>query len=98
MRIDFRSSHGMDLDSEFTRCHADQALIGQKAGFWSRVLRELKAESGRNLYDAGFEEWVKDEWTITFLHENNEYPTHITGLDMNDSTFTMVLLKFGNSN
>jgi hypothetical protein len=58
------------------------------------ILRYLKGDSGCALYDDSFEHWAKETWGITFLHGNQLYPDHLTGLEMEDSTYTMLLLKY----
>ena len=61
---------------------------------WSLILRGLKAESGLDLYDDKFEEWVLQEWNIKLLHTNEMFMDHLTGMEMNDQTMTMLMLKF----
>jgi len=66
----------------------------EKPVSWSRMLRLLKEESGLQLYDDSFEQWVLDVWGIKFLHESSMYPSHLTGIELDDSTLTMLLLKY----
>jgi hypothetical protein len=61
---------------------------------WSLILRGLKAESGLELYDDAFEEWVLKEWNIKLLHGNSLFPGHLTGMEIDDQTMTMLMLKF----
>ncbi len=61
---------------------------------WSLILRGLKAESGLELYDDKFEDWVLKEWNIKLLHTNKMYPDHLTGMEVDDQTMTMLMLKF----
>ena len=61
---------------------------------WSLILRGLQAESGLPLYDAAFEEWVFKEWNIKLLHNNKMFTDHLTGMEMDDQTMTMLMLKF----
>lgn len=63
---------------------------------WSTMLRLLKDESGLPLYDDRFEQWVFDEWGIVFLHGNPVYPGHLTGVELDDATYTLLLLKYEN--
>lgn len=70
----------------------DFSIPGQSSTF-SRILRELKEKSGCQLYDDKFEQWLWDECGIKQLHESEQYPTHLTGLEMSDEAYTMLLLK-----
>ena len=58
------------------------------------MLRQLKNESGCALYNEEFEQWALREWKIKFLHENEMYPDHLTGLEMPDEVFTVLALKY----
>jgi hypothetical protein len=81
MRFDFRSG-------------GENGAVRGGTAKWSKILRALKEESGLPLYDDAFEEWALAEWRIRFLHENTEFPGHLTGVELDDSTYTMILLKF----
>ena len=54
----------------------------------------MKKDSGCALYDNSFEKWCKVELGVTFMHENEMYPDHLTGLMMEEATYTMLLLKY----
>lgn len=68
--------------------------VFENAPSWSLILRGLKAESGLDLYDDKFEEWVLKEWNIKLLHGSQVYPEHLTGMEIDDRTMTMLMLKF----
>lgn len=70
-------------------------LTNTSQGQISRILRELKIESDHGYYDFDFEQWCAKEWGIVWLHENASFPSHLTGLEMSDETYTMLILKFG---
>ena len=80
MKFDFRANEHGVFDSGARR--------------WGKLLRALKVESGIPLYDDSFEKWALDVWGIRFLHESTEYPGHLTGVELDDATYTMLLLKF----
>lgn len=60
---------------------------------FSYILRSLKAESGRALYDDSFEQWLWAEYEIKQLHDNENFPDHLTGVEMSEETYTMILIK-----
>ena len=64
---------------------------------WSKMLRCLKEESGCALYDDTFEQWVLKEWGIKFLHESVIFRSHLTGIELDESTLTMLLLKYSSN-
>ena len=98
MKVDFRVPSGAALIA--VNPAISEVLSGEElnsirgARFWASVLTELRIESGCTLYDDQFEKWVNSNRGITFLHENSEYPAHLTGLEMDDQTFIMLLLKY----
>lgn len=61
---------------------------------WSLILMGLRAESGVALFGDEFEEWVLKEWNIRLLHNNEVFPSHLTGMEMDEQTLTMLMLKF----
>ena len=65
---------------------------GQPSTF-GRILRELKKQSGCDLYDDSFEKWLWDNCGIKQLHESEHFPSHLTGVEMSDEAYTMLLLK-----
>lgn len=60
---------------------------------FSHLLRQLKADSGCAWYDDEFEKWLWDNLGIKQLHENEQFPSHLTGVEMSDEAYTMLLLK-----
>lgn len=83
MKFDFRNNNNTSIIER-----------SQSTYFWSRALQGLRQESGLPLFDSRFETWAKEEWDIIFLHENIEYPGHLTGIEVDESTYTMLLLKY----
>ena len=77
-RIDFRDSEPRS-DSETRK--------------FSLILKQLKEQSGCALYDDDFEKWLWDNCGIRQLHENEQFPTHLTGLEMSEEAYTMLLLR-----
>ena len=61
---------------------------------WSFILMGLREESGVALFGDEFEKWALKEWNIKLLHGNEVFPEHLTGMEMDDQTMTMLMLKF----
>ena len=90
IKVDFRNISKMNFRNDYG---VYQTVTGQ-TWYWTQVLRGLKNDSGLPLFNDEFEDWLKKEWGITSLHEEQDFRSHLTGLSMNDETFTMILLRF----
>ncbi len=89
MKFEFRGEE-IPASDDYWR---NDVVHGQTA-YWSRVLMRLRSESGLPLFNDKFEAWVKDTWNITILHEDKEFPSHLTGVELDDAIYTMLLLKY----
>lgn len=67
----------------------------ESARYWAIVLRALRKESPfTDSQQVGFEEWLEKEWSCKILHTEDNYVTHMTGLDISDESYTMLLMRF----
>jgi len=65
---------------------------------WSRVLRHLKLESGLKLFDEKFDQWLFDIWQIKIHYAPDNGSRAWVGMSMPDETYSMIILKYGNTN
>lgn len=84
----------MKVDFRLVNVNDTLVPIDMDSFRWTQTLMGLKMESGLDTFDDKFEDWILSVWGITFLHENTQYPSHLTGLSMSDETYTMLLLKY----
>lgn len=71
------------------RCSYEQGESWRATTYWSRVLSELKYESGQN----DFDQWLMENWKIRLIYSNSIIYT-IGGVEIADETISMLLLKF----
>jgi len=76
------------------------SIRGTSPIHWAKILRALREESPwkgighANEYEE-FHAWLKDTWQITVLNDpSGFFPEHIAGIDVEDSAYTMLLIRF----
>lgn len=78
------------------RHYLTSPILGNRGWYipvsWSHILRELKKESGMELYDDAFYQWLRDEWGIDVVSVG---PTKVIEyVECDDQTFTMLMLRY----
>ena len=66
---------------------------------WARILRQLREESpwkecSHSLEDEKFHAWLKETWIITPITTGSILPGYISAIDVDDATYTLLLLRF----
>ena len=64
------------------------------SGFWYHIIRELRKDSGVQLYNDEYEQWLYDTWGIKVLHEVGEFPAIISGIEFSEEVLTALLIKY----
>ena len=83
----------IEFQSKVTGTFREQIRTEVDRHFWSRTLRLLVQEYGPVIFDKDFERWLLQQYGISCLHDNAEYPGHLTGVELSDSSYTLLLLK-----
>lgn len=65
--------------------------------FWYNVFQGLKLESGLDRYDTEFYTWLGTEWGIKCCTAQPDYSGIIEGIEIDEATYSMLLLKFTQS-
>lgn len=89
MKIDF-STHTVDFNDGYPPILLEAPITS--AGYWGRALKKLRRESSVN--DIAFEGWLKEEWNIKLLKIRSEFVNNISGVELDEPTLTLLLLKF----
>lgn len=95
MRIDFNlDDPERDVFSSYGRLHGRS-----ESRHWAKILRQLREESpwkgcGHSIEDEKFHTWLKDTWQIKVITSGGFMPGYISAIDVNDSAYTMLLLRF----
>ena len=89
MKIDF-STHTIDFNDGYPPILLEAPLTS--AGYWGRALKKLRRESLAT--NAAFEDWLEEEWDIKLLKTHEGYLDKISGVELDEATLTMLLLKY----
>ncbi len=65
-----------------------------QAGYWPYVLMQLKKDYGFELFTDDFYDFLRTEIGINVLFEMENAPTTISGIELSDEHWTMILLKY----
>ena len=96
MRVNFNSSDSGDLLAD----HIGASRAAKGRWYWSAALKKLRNEyiqgcSPQHLpmTEKGFASWLKETWGITLIIDGPFGSPMITGIDVNDTYLTLILLK-----
>ena len=79
----------------FSRSRFESELVPPvRADTWANILRIMMREFSESKSDLDLDEWLEKTWSIRLRHDNTTYPSHISGLEIDDEYLTMVLLKY----
>lgn len=54
----------------------------------------LRTESGLSRFNEEFYQWCRDNYGIVDLHEREEYPAVLTGIELGEDVLLMLRLKY----
>lgn len=60
----------------------------------TRLLMHLKSESGHSRFNEEFYQWCRHNYGIVDLHEREEYPAVLTGIEIDEAIVTVLRLKY----
>lgn len=63
---------------------------------WFNILMDLKNKSPYPTFTDDFEEWVFDNYGLRILHNSSMFPSHITGVEIEEENYTVLLLSMAN--
>ena len=87
MIIDFRTKKELDVFGLAGESWSNELRTVQSSRHWSRILKQLSTECP----DSKVEEWFKETWGIKYIWA---YDGNVSGLDIDDSSYTMLLIRF----
>ena len=67
---------------------------GRDAYRWSTILTQLRKDCPNCDNDETFYKWLEKEWGCEVLFSEDNYVTHISGIDIYEESYTMLLMRF----
>lgn len=93
LTIDFSASRIKDSPSNW-KVTPEMIQSTVNLRFWGLLLKRWSAEQNMPANGDRFKTWLKDTWSIALLTDSTVYNGGISGLEIDEEYYLMVLLKY----